>query len=79
MVVQAQAPRHAGRRDGDRLDAYLAARRRGTDWLLGLMNPDGSIGDPAEGYKYYRAPGRSRRPARSRPATRSAAGSGATC
>jgi hypothetical protein len=56
MAVQAQASQTVGRRDGGRLEAYMAARRRGTDWLLGLMNPDGSIGDPAHGYKYYRAP-----------------------
>ena len=39
----------------DRLDAYLAARRRGTDWLLARLDADGSLGDPAEGWKYYRA------------------------
>ncbi len=40
----------------DRLAGYLAARRRGTDWLLARVNPDGSIGDVSLGYKYYRAP-----------------------
>ncbi|MBM4407300.1 MAG: hypothetical protein FJ038_01565 [Chloroflexi bacterium] len=51
MVVQ-QAQRSIV---GDRLDAYLAARRRGTDWLLARLNADGSLGDAAEGWKYYRA------------------------
>ena len=39
-----------------RLAAYREARRRGVDWLLGQMNPDGSIGDPSTGFSYYRAP-----------------------
>jgi hypothetical protein len=39
-----------------RLEGYLAARRRGTDWLLARLNPDGSLGDVRQGYKYYRAP-----------------------
>jgi hypothetical protein len=41
--------------DPERLGTFLAARRRGLDWLLERQNPDGSLGDPAEGYKYYRA------------------------
>ena len=40
----------------DRLAAYRAARERGTRWLLGHMNGDGSIGDPSTGFSYYRAP-----------------------
>jgi hypothetical protein len=40
----------------ERLAAYREARRRGVDWLLGQMNPDGSIGDPSAGFSYYRAP-----------------------
>lgn len=40
----------------ERLASFLAARRRGLDWLLARQNPDGSLGDPAQGYKYYRAP-----------------------
>ena len=35
---------------------FLAARRRGTDWLLERMRPDGALGDPAAGFEYYRAP-----------------------
>jgi hypothetical protein len=31
-------------------------RRSGVDWLLGQLNPDGSIGNPEEGFHYYRAP-----------------------
>ena len=38
-----------------RLDAYLGARRRGIDWLLARVREDGAIGDPDEGWKYYRA------------------------
>src|SRR5436190_3549229 len=41
--------------DAERIAAYEAARRRGTDWLLSLQNPDGSLGNPADGYRYYRA------------------------
>ena len=41
--------------DRERLDAYLAARRRGTDWLLARVRSDGAVGDPAQGYKFYRA------------------------
>jgi len=40
----------------ERLDAYLAARRRGTDWLLHHLNDDGSLGDPHAGFHFYRAP-----------------------
>jgi hypothetical protein len=45
----------ASAEDRDRLDAYLAARRRGVDWLLARLRPDGALGDPADGYKTYRA------------------------
>jgi hypothetical protein len=41
--------------DAKRLASYTAARRRGTDWLLERMNPDGSLGDAADGFDYYRA------------------------
>jgi len=41
--------------DADRMAAYMEARRKGTDWLLARLNPDGSLGDPAFGFKYYRA------------------------
>ena len=53
-IETARSPSSRGAH-ADRLAAYTAARRRGTDWLLALQNPDGSLGDPAEGYKYYRA------------------------
>lgn len=33
-----------------------AACRRATDWLLAQQRPDGVIGDPAHGFKYYRGP-----------------------
>ena len=42
--------------DAERVGRYLAARRRGTDWLLARMRPDGALGDPAAGFEYYRAP-----------------------
>ena len=45
----------ASAEDRDRLDAFLAARRRGVDWLLARLRPDGALGDPADGYKTYRA------------------------
>jgi hypothetical protein len=41
--------------DRDRLASYLTARRRGVDWLLARLRPDGALGDPADGYKSYRA------------------------
>ena len=31
-------------------------RAQGIDWLLGHVNPDGSIGNPDEGFHFYRAP-----------------------
>ncbi|MDQ6669767.1 MAG: hypothetical protein M3069_03290 [Chloroflexota bacterium] len=40
----------------DKLEAYRRARGAAVDWLLGHMNADGSIGDPREGYFFYRAP-----------------------
>ena len=40
----------------ERLSSYRAARRRATDWLLAQMNDDGSIGDPHQGFHFYRAP-----------------------
>ena len=53
MAVDVAAPR--GTATDDRIAAYMAARRRGTDWLLARLNPDGSLGDPEYGWKYYRA------------------------
>src|SRR5215510_4119540 len=40
----------------DRLAAYRAARQKGLAWLLNHVNDDGSIGDPREGFHFYRAP-----------------------
>jgi hypothetical protein len=39
-----------------KLAAYAQACRRGTDWLLGFMRPDGSIGPVEERLFYYRVP-----------------------
>ncbi len=39
-----------------RLASYADAKRRGVDWLLAHMRPDGSIGDPAHGFRFYRVP-----------------------
>ena len=38
------------------LDKYVAVRTAGVDWLLQQLNDDGSLGDPREGYQFYRAP-----------------------
>ena len=40
----------------ERLAAYREARHKGVAWLLPQINRDGSIGDPREGFGYYRAP-----------------------
>jgi hypothetical protein len=40
----------------DRIETYLDARRRGTEWLLRQLNGDGSIGPVDEGFYYYRLP-----------------------
>lgn len=40
----------------DSLDAYRAARDRGTAWLLRQMNDDGSIGPVDRDFTYYRMP-----------------------
>ena len=39
-----------------RLESYTDAKQRGVDWLLRRMNADGSIGDPAHGFRFYRVP-----------------------
>jgi hypothetical protein len=39
-----------------KMQAYQRARRKGTDWLLQYLNADGSLGDPREGFHFYRAP-----------------------
>ena len=40
----------------EKLRTYREAVRRGTEWLLQQVNDDGSIGDPREGFHFYRAP-----------------------
>jgi hypothetical protein len=40
----------------DRIQAYLDAKRRGTEWLLAQLNDDGSIGSVEQGFYYYRLP-----------------------
>jgi hypothetical protein len=39
-----------------RLQQYRATRDRGTAWLLRYLDADGSLGDPSEGFRFYRAP-----------------------
>ena len=53
-MTQLASPAIAGQRE--RLATYREARRKGVQWLLGHLNADGSIGDPANGFGYYRAP-----------------------
>ena len=36
--------------------ALQEVRKRGVAWLLRHLNADGSLGDPAEGFHFYRAP-----------------------
>lgn len=43
-------------RDDERLVTCCHACRKGTDWLLGLVNPDGSVGPAEERLYYYRVP-----------------------
>lgn len=39
-----------------RIAKYEAAKRKGIDYLLSMMNPDGSIGDVEDGFFFYRLP-----------------------
>ena len=39
-----------------RLEAFRETRRRATEWILSHQNRDGSLGDPRQGYFFYRAP-----------------------
>ena len=39
-----------------RLAAFEDSRRRAGAWLLSHLNSDGSLGDPVQGYHFYRAP-----------------------
>lgn len=38
------------------IDELNAACRRATDWIVAQQRPEGVIGDPAYGFKYYRGP-----------------------
>src|SRR5579862_7956487 len=38
-----------------RLAAFEETRRRAGAWLLSHLNSDGSLGDPRQGYHFYRA------------------------
>ena len=40
----------------EKLKEYGEARRKSSEWLLKHINEDGSIGDPREGFFFYRAP-----------------------
>ena len=40
----------------EKLQAYRAAQRRGVAWLLRQLHDDGSLGNPEQGYHFYRAP-----------------------
>jgi hypothetical protein len=40
----------------EKLAEYRAARQKGVAWLLGQLHPDGSLGDPHQGFHFYRAP-----------------------
>jgi len=52
----ARAAAMAADPDADRLARYLAARQRGSEWLLTRLRPDGCLGDPEQGFEYYRGP-----------------------
>jgi hypothetical protein len=39
-----------------KLAEYRAARQKGVAWILRHLQPDGALGNPAEGYHFYRAP-----------------------
>jgi hypothetical protein len=52
----ARAAAMAADPDATRIARYLAARRRGTDFLLSRQTPDGCLGDPERGFDYYRGP-----------------------
>ncbi len=41
---------------GEKIAGYREARDRATRWLLGHLNDDGSLGDAAAGWDFYRAP-----------------------
>src|SRR3990172_5731169 len=56
MAIQTRSPVRVPADRRARLEAFAAARRHATDWLLSHVNDDGSIGDPREGYFFYRAP-----------------------
>ena len=51
MVSIVAAPSKA-----QKLAEYRAARNKGVAWLLAQLQPDGALGDPREGFHFYRAP-----------------------
>lgn len=40
----------------EKLAEYHAARQKAVSWLLGHLQADGSLGDPRDGFHFYRAP-----------------------
>src|SRR5436190_18406779 len=56
MAVETRTPAFTDSPRTERLAAFEASRRRATEWLLSQLNADGSLGDPSEGYFFYRAP-----------------------
>jgi hypothetical protein len=38
------------------MDRYAETKRRGTNWLLQQAHADGSIGEPTDGFRFYRVP-----------------------
>ena len=43
-------------RKQEKIARYREVRDRGAAWLMDRMNPDGSLGNPEEGFHFYRAP-----------------------
>ena len=38
------------------IERLTQTKRRGTEWLLGRVAPDGSVGPSDEGFRFYRLP-----------------------
>ncbi|HVA84756.1 MAG TPA: hypothetical protein VNF73_00415 [Candidatus Saccharimonadales bacterium] len=56
MTVQAASATSVPADRRARLSAFQEARGRAGAWLLAHLNSDGSMGDPRQGYHFYRAP-----------------------
>ena len=56
MTAIADAPANQTIDHGAKVARYRAARDKATAWLVGHLNDDGSLGDPAAGWHFYRAP-----------------------